>query len=108
MEILRLLSPLPGSVGAVVISLETDWRDSIGWDPELLQCERREVCHGTGLAPTHVLGGGAGLGQNTGVASLSHHQPSPPLLSIINVSILHSQLISSLKLKLLDKLEGRD
>ena len=40
------------------------------------------------------------------MASLSHHQPSPPLLSIINVSILHSQMIS-LKLKLLDKVDGQ-
>ena len=34
------------------------------------------------------------------MASLSHHQPSPPLLSIINLSILHS-IRFSLKLKLL-------
>ena len=56
MKLIRLLSPVPGPVGAVVISLQADWGDSIGWNPELLQCERREVCHGTGLAtPPPVL-----------------------------------------------------
>ena len=75
MKLIRLLSPVPGPVGAVVISLQADWGDSIGWNPELLQCERREVCHGTGLALTHVLGLHC-----TGVASLSHLQPSPPPL----------------------------
>ena len=100
MKILWLFSPVPGSVGAVVISLEADWRDSIGWDPELLECERREVCHGTVLALTHVLGWPR--------SQVWPHSLSPPLLSCSNLAILHSQLRYFLKLKLLDNLEGRD
>lgn len=97
-EILRLVPPLPAPVGAVVVSLQPDRRDSIGRDPELLECERREVCHPTALSlPPPSSCPHTCAGADTGV---SHSAP-------VLISPSSNQLIS-LKLKLLDQIEGRD
>ena len=79
MKLLRLLSPLPGPVGAVVVSLEANWRDSIGWDPELLQCERGEVCHATELSLPPLLAVLLSSHMCWAATQVSHYHSLPPL-----------------------------